>query len=153
MNCIKIHMLTNEFPPTGESGVQHPLKFHKFLVRAGWEVFVRTPRRLTKTVLDYSIEQEIPDEAHFIKTASWGLPGKGTTSVQQLRYTMSGKPSLLKRLIWKVIKHINGVFFSIDKQIGWVFFAYNTAKKTIQKHDIRNVYITGYPFSEFIIGV
>jgi glycosyltransferase involved in cell wall biosynthesis len=153
MSKQKILMIVNEFPPTGESGVQRPLKFVKYLVRAGWDVFVITPRRPTKTVLDYSMEKEIPAEAHIIKTASWGLPGKGTTTVQNLRYAINGKPFLLKQLIWKVIKHINDFVFPIDKQIGWVPFAYSAAKKVIKKHSIKNVYITGFPFSAFFIGV
>ncbi len=153
MNNKKILMLINEFPPTGESGVQRPLKFVKYLVRAGYEVFVITPRKPTKTVLDYSMEKEIPNEAKIIKTASWGLPGKGTTSVQQLRYSMSGKPSKIKQILWKILKHLNDVIFPIDKQIGWVPFAYSAAKKTIRRNNIKNVYITGFPFSAFIVGI
>ncbi len=38
MSKDKLLMIVNEFPPTGASSVQRPLKFAKYAVKAGWEV-------------------------------------------------------------------------------------------------------------------
>jgi glycosyltransferase involved in cell wall biosynthesis len=149
----KILMIINEFPPTGESGVQRPLKFVKYLVRFGYSVYVVTPARPTKTVLDYSLLDEVPEEAKIFKTASLGLTGKGTKSIQNLRYNVGTKPNGYKKSLWKFMKNLNDFLFPIDKQIGWVPFAYWKSVKLIKRYKIRNVYITGFPFSAFLAGI
>ena len=152
-NIKKILMIINEFPPTGESGVQRPLKYVKYLVRAGYKVFVVTPIKPTKDIRDHSLLKEIPEEVEIIRTGSWGFTGKGTGSIASLRYNITGNQSFLKKVIWKCLKTFNDIVFPIDKQIGWVPFAYRAAMRAIKRHNIRNVYITGFPFSAFIVGL
>jgi glycosyltransferase involved in cell wall biosynthesis len=146
-------MIINEFPPTGESGVQRPLKFLKYLDRAGWECWVITPKKPPKNVIDQSLCEDIPTKAHIIKTHSWGLTASATDKVADLRAKTAKKQSSLKRLIWYVLKLINDIIFPIDKQIGWTPFALYAAIRTIRKHRLRNVYITGFPFSALLIGI
>ncbi|MBP7116909.1 MAG: hypothetical protein KBB33_01030 [Candidatus Cloacimonetes bacterium] len=154
MKCDnRILMIVNEFPPTGESGVQRPLKFLKYLDRAGWQCWVITPKKLPKNVVDASLCDDVPPKAHIIKTHSWGLTASATDKVADIRAKTANKLSLLKRLIWGAAKLINDIVFPIDKQIGWAPFALVAAIKTIRKHDLRNVYITGFPFSALLIGV
>jgi glycosyltransferase involved in cell wall biosynthesis len=149
----RILMLVNEFPPTGESGVQRALKFSKYLSQLGWEVFIVTPRKPTKTVLDYSLTKEIPEEIKVYHTSSLGIKGKSVDKIQNIRQNLSGKKSILKSSIWNVLKLFNEVIFPIDKQIGWVPFAIFKAMSLIKKHKISNIYITAYPFSAFLAGV
>ncbi|MCF7813677.1 MAG: hypothetical protein K9N40_04275 [Candidatus Cloacimonetes bacterium] len=149
----RILMIINEFPPTGESGVQRPLKFVKYLSRAGYKVYVIAPKKPTKKVLDYSLLKEIPENVHIQKTISCGLTGNRTKSIRDFRYNVNRKPNIFKKIIWKLLKNINDLIFPIDKQIGWVPFAYFKAIKLIKKFKIKNVYITGFPYSAFIIGV
>ena len=149
----RILMIVNEFPPTGESGVQRPLKFLKYLERAGWKCWVITPKKLPKSVIDTSLCDDVPPQAHIIKTHSWGLTASATDRVADLRAQTANKQRLLKRLIWSAAKLINDIVFPIDKQIGWAPFALVAAIKTIRKHDLRNVYITGFPFSALLIGI
>ncbi|MFA7057817.1 MAG: glycosyltransferase [Candidatus Cloacimonadales bacterium] len=146
----KILMLINEFPPTGESGVQRALKFLKYLDRANYETFVITPQEPVKEVLDHSLVAEIPTSSKVFKTKSWGIKAKNLSKIENLRYTSTRKKKSLK---WRVIKSVNDLFFPLDKQIGWVPFAYFKAVKVVKREGIRNVYITGYPFSAFLIGV
>ena len=70
MNKNKILMIINEFPPTGQSGVQRPLKFVKYAVKAGWEVHIIAPKKPVRKVVDYSLLQEIPKEAHIYRVVS-----------------------------------------------------------------------------------
>jgi len=146
-------MLINEFPPVGESGVQRPLKFVKYLVRAGWHPYVVTPARYPKSVLDYSLLNEVPAEVRLFKTASWGIPAKGVKAIADIRYRMETKLYSVKGLLWKFTKIINDLLFPLDKQIGWVPFAFCKAVKLIRTYRLKNVYITGYPFSAFLIGI
>jgi len=152
-NDNRILMIINEFPPTGESGVQRPLKFLKYLERAGWECWVITPKKPPKNVIDPSLCDDIPSNAHIIKTHSWGLTASATDMVADIRAKTAAQRSTAKRLMWMTIKLVNDLFFPIDKQIGWTPFALLAAIKAIRKHKIRNVYITGFPFSALMIGI
>lgn len=150
---MKILMLINEFPPTGESGVQRPLKFVKYLERNGWQTYVVTPKKPPKSVLDYSLLEEVPNRAKIYRTFSLGIGAKQEKEIENLRYNVTKKDSGLKKLIWTGIKFINDLILPLDKQIGWVPFAYFRAVKLIKKYEIKNVYITGFPFSAFLIGI
>ncbi len=143
-------MLINEFPPTGESGVQRPLKFLKYLARMDYQTYVITPKEPVKEVLDESLLSEIPNSTKIYKTESWGIKAKNLTKIDQVRYQSTSKKKSIK---WKILKTINDFLFPIDKQIGWLPFAYSKAVKIIKKEKIKNIYITAYPFSAFLIGL
>lgn len=150
MQNKQILMIINEFPPTGESGVQRPLKFLKYLDRAGYKTHVITPQEAVKDVLDTTLVSEIPASAQVYKTHSWGIKAKNLSKIENIRYQSTKKKESLK---WRFIKTINDLIFPIDKQIGWIPFAYSQAVQIIKKEKIRNIYITAYPYSAFLIGV
>lgn len=149
----KILMIVNEFPPVGESGVQRPLKFLKYLDRAGWETFVLTPKHPTKTVLDPSLCNEIPVRSRIIRTFSLGFGGKSGERAAHLRFAVNSSQAPLKAFAARILKTLNTILFPLDKQIGWVPFAYLAACRLIKKHTIRNVYITAFPYSAFLVGI
>lgn len=66
-------MIINSFPPSGGSGVQRPLKFLKYSCHTGWEVHAIVPKKPTNTILDYSLLEEIPAEAHIHKVRGLGI--------------------------------------------------------------------------------
>jgi glycosyltransferase involved in cell wall biosynthesis len=149
----EILMLVNEFPPTGESGVQRPLKFLKYLDRAGWKTHVVTPTKPTKTVLDHSLCEEIPRSAKIHKTGSLGFGGRSVERVAEVKLSAGQNRFGLKSLLSKMLQLINHLLFPIDKQIGWVPLAYLKACQLIKLHHIKNVYITAYPYSAFLAGI
>ena len=149
----KILMIINEFPPTGESGVQRPLKFLKYLDRAGWQTFVVTPQKPSKTVVDHSLCKDIPARSRVYGTANWGFTGKATDKAEAIRAQTLERGSILKRILWPCLKIANDLLFPLDKQIGWVPFALLKSIYMIRRYRIRNVYITGYPFSAFLVGI
>jgi glycosyltransferase involved in cell wall biosynthesis len=149
----KILLIVNEFPPTAESGVQRPLKFAKYLDRLGYKVFVITPKKPVKDILDYELLNDIPESVKVLKTFSFGIQGKSLGNIRNIRYNLTSKKTSFKKFVWNIIKIINDIIFPIDKQIGWIPFAFLSASKLIKKEKIQNIYITGYPFSAFLIGV
>jgi len=149
----RILMIINEFPPVGESGVQRPLKFLKYMVSNGWDVSVITPKRLPKTVLDATLVKEIPSHAKIYRTGSWAFRGKSMTSLENFRTGMARGKTGCARIKWIILKFVNDLLFPIDKQLGWVPFAWLKAVALIKKHGLRNIYITAYPFSAFLVGV
>ncbi len=151
---MKILMIINEFPPTGESGVQRALKFVKYLSRAGHKVHVITPKKPVKTVLDYSLCDDVPEDVVIHYTASFGLKGSGRDYIAKTKETVSNaKKNFLKAFAWKVFKSINDMIFPYDKQIGWVPFATAKALEVIKKEKIKTVFITSFPFSAQLIGL
>lgn len=147
----RILMIINEFPPVGESGVQRALKFLKYLDADDWRTYVITPAKATKTVLDHSLCEEIPPRTRVYKTFSWGFGGSSVDKVASIRQDASGKSG--KGLFSRLLMSLNHFLFPIDKQIGWLPFAFCKAFWLIRRHKIRNVYITAFPFSAFLIGM
>lgn len=153
MNKNKILMIINEFPPTGQSGVQRPLKFVKYAVRAGWEVHIIAPDKPVRKVVDYSLLQEIPKEAHIYRVAGLGIKNPEENKMVDARFEDTAPRSKIIKRFWGFLKLINDFLFPYDKQIGWMPFAYWKAVKLIDKHKIRNVFITAYPYSAFLVGI
>ena len=151
MKDKRILMLINEFPPVGESGVQRPLKFLKHLARSGWDCLVVTPSQPTKTVLDRSLCREIPQSARIIRTPSWGLRGKSVDLVASIRQKSASVS--IKGLSSRLLMRLNHMLFPIDKQIGWVPFAFIYALYLIKRYKLRNLYITAFPFSAMMVGI
>lgn len=147
----RILMIVNEFPPTGESGVQRPLKFLKYLAADGWLCHVVTPKHLPKSVQDESLCAEVPASAIIHKTPSLGFRAKAVDKVAEIRF--QGNRGKFKATLMRFLMAINHIIFPIDKQIGWVPFAFVHSWWLIRKHKIRNVYITAFPFSAFLVGI
>jgi len=146
-------MIVNEFPPTGESGVQRPLKFVKYLSRMNWETHIITPNKPPKNVIDKTLVQEIPSDAKIYETRSLGIKGKSIDTIEEIRFNLNKNVNPLKRIVWNLLKLLNDIIFPLDKQIGWVPFALFRAIKVINRYNIRNVYITAFPYSAFLIGI
>lgn len=145
-------MIINEFPPVGESGVQRPLKFLKYLDKAGWDTYVLTPRRPPKSVLDVSLCKEIPKRSKIYRTASFGISGRSGERFSSLKTSIDASQSSLKKLKACILSGLNHLLFPLDKQIGWVPFALLKAVWLIRRHKINNVYITAFPYSAFLVG-
>ncbi len=151
---MKVLMIINEFPPTGESGVQRALKFVKYLSKAGHEVHVITPKKPVKSILDYTLCNDIPKSVIVHYTPSLGIKGKARDAIAKTKDSVKyQEPSLIKSIIWNIIKLVNDFIFPYDKQIGWVPFAIYKASKVIKKERIEKVFITSYPFSAQLIGL
>ncbi len=55
-----ILFIADGFPPVAGAGIKRPLKFIKFLTRAGWRSLVLTPDNNRFLPLDESLVSEIP---------------------------------------------------------------------------------------------
>ena len=153
MKDNKILMILNEFPPTGQSGVQRGLKFLKYTVKAGWVAHVIAPQTPVRKITDYSLMAEIPDSAHIHWVKGLGLNTVAESKMVHARFPETAPKKLSERVFWSFIKLINDLLFPYDKQIGWMPFALMKAIRLINKHKIRNVYITAFPYSAFLVGI
>lgn len=146
-------MIINEFPPVGESGVQRPLKFLKYLDKAGWDTYVITPRRPSKSVMDESLCQEIPVRTKIYRTPSLGVSGKSGDHFSAIKFSLGTSQNIFQTLYASVLRYLNHLLFPLDKQAGWVPFALVKAIWLIKNRGITNVYITAFPYSAFLTGI
>ncbi|MCB5261016.1 MAG: hypothetical protein PHN71_04380 [Candidatus Cloacimonetes bacterium] len=153
MKDKRILMILNEFPPTAQSGVQRGLKFLKYAVRFGWEAHVIAPKSPIRKTLDQSLMAEIPPEANVYRVAGLGLKVVSESKMVHARFKETAPKQLYIRLFWAAVKLINDLLFPYDKQIGWMPFALFKAIQLIRKHKLRNVFISAFPYSAFLVGI
>ena len=63
----KVLIITYYWPPAGGSGVQRWVKFAKYLPQNGWQPVIYTPENPEMTVVDRTLEDDIPEEAVILK--------------------------------------------------------------------------------------
>ncbi len=146
-------MILNEFPPTAQSGVQRGLKFLKYAVRQGWEAHVIAPKTPIRDTLDLTLLEDIPPEAKVYRVAGLGLKTTSENKMVSARFEETAPKQFYLRMFWALVKFVNDFLFPYDKQIGWMPFALFKAIRLINKHKIRNIYITAFPYSAFLIGI
>jgi glycosyltransferase involved in cell wall biosynthesis len=133
--------------------VQRGLKFVKYIAASGWETHVIAPKGSIRKVTDYSLLDEIPASAHLHRVAGLGLMVKSESRMVQARFAHTAPRNPMVKAFWGFVKLINDLLFPFDKQIGWMPFALCKAIKLIRKHQIRNVFISAFPFSGFLVGI
>ena len=63
----KVLIITYYWPPSGGSGVQRWVKFAKYLPHNGWQPVIYTPENPELTVVDGTLEDDVPEEAIVLK--------------------------------------------------------------------------------------
>jgi glycosyltransferase involved in cell wall biosynthesis len=135
------------FPPAGVVGVYRSLKFVKYLPEFGWSPIVLTTANGRFATFDESLLRLIPDgvtvhRAPGFEAFNEGLrrPGPSTT-----KKTLRARIHTRLYLMWNAIA-------LPDARIGWVPAAYRRARRILRETGTRHVYISGSPFSSFLIG-
>ena len=143
----KVLVIAYSFPPSGAVSVYRTLKFIKYLPELGWEPIVLTASNGKYPTFDPSLLKLVPAGTKVVRCRSFerfnegfDRPGKRTST-----------KSLGSRIQTRVYLTWNG-FALPDTRLGWVPSALRTARRLIREHGIRHVYISGSPFSAFLIG-
>ncbi len=136
------------FPPAGAVGVYRSLKFAKYLPEFGWRPIVLTTSNGKFPTYDASLLKLIPE----------GVPVHRARGVEFLNEGFDGPhrgtqtKTLLSRIHTRLYLAWNAIAIP-DTRVGWVWGAYRRAKRLIQEENVRHVYISGFPFSSFLVGV
>lgn len=143
----KVLVIAYFFPPAGAVGVYRSLKFAKYLPEFGWQPIVLTTANGKFPTYDASLLRLIPDGVAVHRTRGaealnegWDHPSDGA-----LRKTLRSRVHTRLYLMWHAIA-------VPDTRIGWVPGAYRAARRLLREEGVRHVYISGYPFSSFLIG-
>jgi glycosyltransferase involved in cell wall biosynthesis len=136
------------FPPAGAVGVYRTLKFIKYLPEFGWSPIVLTTANGKFPTYDASLEKLIPD----------GVPVHRARGVEALNEGFDRPhPDAPKRTLWsRVHTRLYLVWHAVavpDTRVGWVWGPYRRARRLIREQNIQCVYVSGIPFSSFLIGM
>jgi glycosyltransferase involved in cell wall biosynthesis len=140
-------MIAYFFPPAGAVGVYRTLKFAKYLPEFGWRPIVLTTSNGKFPTYDASLLDLVPDgvevhRARGFEALNEGFDGPEPASTHK---TLASRIHTRLYLLW----HATAI---PDRWVGWVPGAYREARRLIREQDIRHVYISGLPFSSFLIG-
>lgn len=153
----KVLIIAYYWPPSGGSGVQRWLKFVKYLPQFGWEPHVFTPENPSFSVLDESLNKDVPPEAVIVRFPIWepydaffklaSVFGEKKSATPTGLVTVK-KPSLFQRLsTW-----VRGNVFIPDPRIFWVKPSVRFLQKYLQEQGIDIIVTTGPPHSMHLIG-
>lgn len=144
----RLLMVAYAFPPVGGAGVQRPLKWVKYLHRAGWRVTVLTPQNPSVPVRDDSLLEEVPAETVFLRPKT--LEPNYRWKVR-LNYDVPTRPRK-----WLPAKHwlraAIGGLLQPDPQILWYPQAVSLAVQHLRQVTHDAILVTAPPFSSFLIG-
>ena len=105
----KVLIITYYWPPSGGAGVQRWLKFAKYLRYFGWEPVIYTPLNPGFSLIDETLQADIPEGIEVIKTAIWEpygfykkITGQKSTSIINTGFLTHKEPvGIIERLsIW-----------------------------------------------------
>lgn len=144
----KLLIIAYSFPPAGGVEVNRTLKFTKYLPRFNWTPVVLTVSKGKFGKYDERTMEMVPDGVSVYRAPSFELFNQG-----QHRGN-AGKQE--RRTFWtRVYQRMcrTWAWFMIpDGKVTWVPAALLKAARVIRAEKIRHVYVSGKPFSSFLIG-
>lgn len=148
----RVLLIAYSFPPVGGAGVQRPVKWVKYLERAGWNVTVLTVANPSVPVLDESLLAEIPAQTRVVRASTWE-PGY---AVKQSLGTAGSRTGRwwLAPIRWgkSVIKSLAKLCLQPDPQILWYPGAVAAGAKVLQAEPFDAIVCTGPAYTSFLVG-
>jgi glycosyltransferase involved in cell wall biosynthesis len=141
----RLLFISYAFPPTGGGGVQRSVKFAKFLPACGWEPTILTAANPSVPVTDDDLQREVDSQLRILRARTlepgYRLKSQlGATSTNQ-RHSLRG---------W--LRRVGMNLLQPDPQRLWNPAAYRMAKRELVGVRYDAVYVTGPPFSSFLLG-
>jgi glycosyltransferase involved in cell wall biosynthesis len=144
----RLLLVAYAFPPVGGAGVQRPLKWVKYLRRAGWHVTVLTPENPSVPVRDESLLEEVPDDTVFLRPRTREPSYRWKQQLNVAATPSSRRWAVPKR--W--LRQLAGGLLQPDPQILWYGKAVDAATRHLRLVPHDAVLVTAPPFSSFLIG-
>ncbi|GAX61868.1 glycosyltransferase [Candidatus Scalindua japonica] len=150
-------MIAYYFPPFGGVPVQRTIKFVKYLPKYGWHPLVLTVRDGYDHFHpnDPSLINKIPDEVEVIRTREIGTIARVVKFLN--RKTKKGtnktsKKALFTKKILKLRKLLYNTLWFPDEKNSWAPSTFIKGLRLLAKEDISIIYVSGYPWSAFLVG-
>ncbi len=153
----KVLIITYYWPPSGGAGVQRWLKFAKYLRYFGWEPVIYTPLNPGFSLIDETLQADIPEGIEVIKTAIWEpygfykkITGQKSTSIINTGFLTHKEPvGIIERLsIW-----VRGNLFIPDARKFWIKPSAKFLVNYLKIHPVDALVSTGPPHSMHMIAL
>lgn len=140
----KVLVIAYFLPPAGVVGVYRTLKFMKYLPEFGWQPVALTTSNGKFTTRDETLLDQIPEGVTVHR--AWGFEA----------FNIDEGARAGRRSVWgRIRRRVAWVWHFLcvpDPQVGWVPGATIKALGIIRREEIGHVYISGKPFSSFLVG-
>lgn len=135
------------FPPAGAVGVYRTLKFVKYLPDFGWSPTVVTTANGKFPTYDASLLRLVPEGVAVYRARGSEALNEGFDRERQAapRKTLGSRMHTRLYLTWHALA-------VPDTRVGWVPGAFRLARRLMREQDIRTVYVSGTPFSSFLVA-
>ena len=157
----KVLVIAYFFPPLGWSGVQRTLKFVKYLQDFGWEPIVVTVGKSRFSIIDHSLEEEIPGNISVIRIDDIMLKKHTDKMLEELMNFVHTSFDIINDETIKT-EYISGIenlmvqlrtaLFFPDDKIAWANSVIDQVDRYIDLSDIDVIFTTGKPWSTHTIG-
>lgn len=148
MNTQKVLFLAYYFPPSGEAGIYRILYFNKYLPDFGWHSHVLAPSNAKYAIFDPRLLSLISKNTTVHRCFTNELFNRGLDKNHDEFYSQHYLPKQFQRLYYGL-----NIFFSIpDTKKGWSRYAARAAKKIILREKVSAVFVSGPPFSSFLVA-
>lgn len=157
----KVLLVAYYFPPLGWSGVQRTLKFVKYLRNFGWEPIVVTVNKTTFSILDETLNIEIPKGVKIIRIDDLKLKDYTDNIKEKMllnveaSFNLVSDKCLLSRYeneIEKTLEKLRNLILFPDGNAIWADSVIKKISEKLILKDIDLVYTTSGPYSSHIIG-
>ena len=157
MKQKKILMIAYYFPPFGGVPVQRTLKFAKYLLKYGWNPLVLTVRDGYDhfNLNDPSLINKIPDKVEVIRTREIGVVARVVRFLNRKipkGVTKANREGGFANKILKLRKLLYNSFWFPDEKNSWIPGTFFKGLRLLAKEDISVIYVSGYPWSAFLVG-
>ncbi|KAF6587335.1 MULTISPECIES: methyltransferase domain-containing protein [Paenibacillus] len=152
----KVLIIAYIFPPLGGSGVQRTLKFVKYLREFGWEPIVLTIGDAQTSLIDHTLELEIPEEIELIRISeNVEIDLNYINKLVEIYQTVVNKDELLIQYVDALNTNpelINKYALLPEPAIVFVKEALDVIGDKVDFKEIDLIYSTSGPYSDHLLG-
>ena len=145
----KIAVITFNYPPYNVTGSFRVMRFVKYLPKYGIIPIVITADQ-GKHHWNENLLAEIPPEAEVNRFRS--IFADSQQRVEKSEKLYEKDINSFRKIVNYILRLVKDFLFSPDVQISWCFLHFLQISKIIKKQKITTVFITGNPFSLFLLG-
>ena len=151
--CRRLLLIAYNFPPVGGAGVQRPVKWAKYLRRAGWDVTVLTTLNPSVPARDESLLADLPADVNVVRARTW----EPDYRVKQNLFSSQteARPGLIPRFkstVRGIAKRFVKLALQPDPQILWNYHAIRMGAQVLREQPHDAILVTAPAYSSFYIG-
>lgn len=157
----KVLFISYIFPPVGGSGVQRNLKYVKYLPASNWQPLVITVKDIMYHVHDYSLVDEIPNEAIIVRTGSidpFRIGGIIKQHKNKKQEKDTGPQSAIDEFhppshLMKAYRTARSFLAFPDSVVGWMPFVIIAGIKIFRQHRFQVIFARSVPYTGAIAAL